>query len=46
MSKSRLVVTLWAEWRDLHIMIEKLDNAEVLRVGIETLSGKEGQDKG
>ena len=46
MCKSRLVVTLWAEWRDLHIMIEKLDNAEVLRVGIETLSGKEGQDKG
>ena len=46
MCKSRLVVTLWAEWRDLHIMIEKLDNAEVLRVGIEALSDKEGQDKG
>lgn len=46
MSKSRLVVTLRVEWRELHLMIEKPDNVEVLRVGIEALSGKGGQDKG
>jgi hypothetical protein len=37
---------MWAMWCDLHLMIEKLDNAEVLRVGIVALSGKSSPDKG